>query len=100
MTMVRPRSSRTYPEDRAAAATSRSPAEYPSTVARIAGAPVLTPLKRASMPSPRRMKRKKLSDFLTEALISSGGWLAARVEALAERQQIEDKIRQERWGCG
>ena len=40
----------------------------------VAGEPVLTPLKRASMPSPSRMERRKLNDFLIAALISSGGW--------------------------
>ena len=72
--------------------TSKSPPQYPRTVASVAGEPVLTPLKRASMPLPSRMKRKKLRDFWTARADFFRRFAAARVEALAKRQKVQDEV--------
>ena len=94
MTMVCPRSSRAYPDVGAAASHFEMPPEYPSTVASVAGEPVLTPLKRASMPLPRRMKRKKTQGFLDGDTDFFRRLATPRVKTLSKRQKVQDKIGQ------
>ena len=72
MTMVCPRSSRAYPDAGAAAITSKLPAQYPSTVASVAGEPVLSAVEARQHAVTETHETQETQRFLDATLISSG----------------------------